>query len=290
MRLNEHNGFEDLSDFRIGMKVEIPVLKEERKIKSMQRWKTEITSANMGDRAALLFQNVSTSDIDRTVIFEPGALRSVKFVLVNVESIKHFKGELNDRTKLHISSGFEIVMAVCQFLALDSNDEYEVVPKLYEDTKFAILSLEKEIYARENSFYLASKLDEQGKGCRFAFYGKFLRLLENETEIKRFKRKRKTGKVERIENETNLICSSMFKKESKVDIYSGMKVYLTNGEVGLIEGAFGKSGKIRIHIPDGILEKTLKTYKIPPGIEVQLFVKKYVNDGTLKASSPIPAE
>ncbi|VDN30594.1 unnamed protein product [Gongylonema pulchrum] len=198
----------------VGMDVEIAALHERRKIKSMQRWKEDVRSAEMGDRAALLFQNISREDIDRTVVFEPGTLHPVKYLLVNVHRIEYFQGSVNPCSKLHISSGFDTVMGLCQFLSSVSpssnvEDQFEVVPALSDTAKFAILSLERSVYTRRGSFYIASRLDHQGKGCRFVFHGIFLRLLESENQIRRFRRKTKVGRIERVENERSIICSGL---------------------------------------------------------------------------------
>ncbi|EFO28353.1 hypothetical protein LOAG_00130 [Loa loa] len=270
---------------KVGMDVEIAALQEKRKIKSMQRWKEDVCSAGVGDRAALLFHNVSGKDINRTIIYEPGTLHRVQFLLVSVNRVVHFQGILRQGSKLHVSTGFDTVIGQCQFLASalpEEQDHYEVVQELDETVKFAILSLEQFVYTKEGSFFITSRLDYQGKGCRFVFYGTFLKLLNNERQICRFRRKKKVGKVERIENERSIICNSLFKKETNVDTYCKMNVYLSTGEVGRLESAFGKSGKVRISFLEDLPESTMTAYKNGLEIQVVLYFKKFLNDGKIK--------
>ncbi|CAG9532036.1 unnamed protein product [Cercopithifilaria johnstoni] len=274
---------------KVGMDVEIAASQEKRKIKSMQRWKEDVCSAGIGDRAALLFHNIPSKDINRTIIYEPGTLRHVQFLLVSVNRIVYFQGVLRQGSKLHISTGFDTVIGQCQFLTSalpGEEDHYEAVQELDKTVKFAIISLERFIYTKEGNFFITSRLDYQGKGCRFAFYGIFLKLLDSDKQIYRFRRKKKIGKVERIENERSIICNSLFKKETNVDIYCNMNVYLSTGEVGRIESAFGKSGKVRISFLEDLAESTKTAYKKGVEIQVTLYFKKFLNDGKIKCCLP----
>lgn len=273
------------------MDVEIAALQEKRKIRSMQRWKEDVCTAEMGDRAALLFHNVSGKDINRTIIYEPGALRRVQFFLVSVNRVVHFQGVVRQSSKLHVSTGFDTVIGQCQFLASalpGEEDHYEVVQELDGTVKFALLSLERFIYTKEDSFFITSRLDYQGKGCRFVFHGTFLKLLDNDRQICRFRRKKKVGKVERIENERSIICSCLFKKETNIDVYCNMNVYLSTGEVGRLESAFGKNGKARISFLEDLPESTRIAYNNGLEIQVTLYFKKFLNDGKIKCCSPDP--
>ncbi len=57
------------------------------------------------------------------------------------------------------------------------------------------------------------------------------------------------GVVERKHDEMTVICKSLFKKETNIDIFANLSVKLSTGDVGKIEGSFGQSGKIKIRIP-----------------------------------------
>lgn len=47
----------------------------------------------------------------------------------------------------------------------------------------------------------------------------------------------------------SVIGRSLFKKETNIQLFVGLKVQLSTGEQGTIDSAFGQSGKFKIHIP-----------------------------------------
>lgn len=47
----------------------------------------------------------------------------------------------------------------------------------------------------------------------------------------------------------SVIGRSLFKKETNIQLFVGLKVQLSTGEQGIIDSAFGQSGKFKIHIP-----------------------------------------
>lgn len=52
-----------------------------------------------------------------------------------------------------------------------------------------------------------------------------------------------------VTDEYSLIGRSLFKKETNLQLFLGLKVTLSTGESGVIEGGFGQSGKFKIRIP-----------------------------------------
>lgn len=46
-----------------------------------------------------------------------------------------------------------------------------------------------------------------------------------------------------------VIGKNLFKKETNLQLFVGLKVTLSSGETGVIEGGFGQSGKIKIRVP-----------------------------------------
>ena len=76
---------------------------------------------------------------------------------------------------------------------------------------------------------IGSKLDADPNAmtCRIAFRGVIdtvLSMEDNLNSLKLCKRKIKTGLVDRVANDNTIICSHMFNKETKWDVYIGMKV------------------------------------------------------------------
>ncbi len=52
-----------------------------------------------------------------------------------------------------------------------------------------------------------------------------------------------------VTDDYTVIGRNLFKKETNLQLFAGLKVTLSTGETGSIEGGFGQSGKIKIRIP-----------------------------------------
>jgi len=52
-----------------------------------------------------------------------------------------------------------------------------------------------------------------------------------------------------VTDDYTVIGRNLFKKETNLQLFVGLKVTLSTGEKGTIEGGFGQSGKIKIRIP-----------------------------------------
>ena len=138
------------------------------------------------------------------------------------------------------------------------------------------------VLCTQNSLVIGSKLDTDIhlNQCRIGFYGKVLHLFTNKdfkdpssaaaaasasastnhhhlSDLRVYKEKQKEGVVERKHDEYTLIGRSLFKKETNISIFAGLKVQLSTGDKGVIEGAFGQSGKFKIRLSDA-LSKTAK--------------------------------
>ena len=124
-----------------------------------------------------------------------------------------------------------------------------------------------------NSLLIGSKLDTDIhlNQCRIAFHGRVLYSFTNKdfkestdktainlSKLKVYKIKQKEGCVERKHDDFTLIGRSLFKKETNMDLFNGLKVKLSTGEDGVIESGFGQSGKFKVRIMAGLLPTTLE--------------------------------
>uniref|UniRef100_A0A287CZU2 Eukaryotic elongation factor, selenocysteine-tRNA specific n=1 Tax=Ictidomys tridecemlineatus TaxID=43179 RepID=A0A287CZU2_ICTTR len=50
----------------------------------------------------------------------------------------------------------------------------------------------------------------------------------------------------------SVIGRSLFKKETNIQLFVGLRVQLSTGEQGVIDSAFGQSGKFKVHVPGGL--------------------------------------
>ena len=128
-----------------------------------------------------------------------------------------------------------------------------------------------------NSLMIGSKLDTDIhlNQCRIAFHGRVLYSFTNKDfkqpntdatnktaihlkNLKVYKIKQKEGLVERKHDDYTVIGKSLFKKETNMDLFNGLKVSLSKGEQGVIESGFGQSGKFKVRVMSGLLPATLE--------------------------------
>ncbi|KAL6730296.1 hypothetical protein Aduo_001278 [Ancylostoma duodenale] len=268
---------------RINQEIEIPILKEKKKVKGLESWKRPVEEVSAGERAAILVQQLNADSISRTMICSPGALTEMDSCIASVSEISFYRGTVSSGMKVHVSTGFETIMADCQFLRADG-DEYEQLTTL-EKPCVCWLTFERPVYTRSSSFYIAAKLDHQGRGCRFLFYGQLGEPLK-EPKLRRFVRKERVGKAERVENARSIVCNSLFKKETKMSIFEGMPVKLSTGEIGRIASAFGKGGKARVELSTPLANSTVELISSGGDVEVRMYMKKYIGEKELKGYLP----
>ena len=69
------------------------------------------------------------------------------------------------------------------------------------------------------------------------------------------KQKVKYGKVDKVVDISNLHIKDLFSKETSLKVFNGLKVILTEtGQSGILDGTFGKSGKIKVKMDEPINE------------------------------------
>ncbi|KAG5274957.1 hypothetical protein AALO_G00142020 [Alosa alosa] len=131
--------------------------------------------------------------------------------------------------------------------------------------QWALLEFEKPVTCPPHCLAIGSRLDTDihANTCRLAFYGRLLHGMEEknyaETTLPRLlisKDKQREGSVERVTDDYTVIGRNLFKKETNLQLFVGLKVTLSSGESGVIEGGFGQSGKVKIRIPEGLKEET----------------------------------
>lgn len=144
------------------------------------------------------------------------------------------------------------------------------------DFNYETNSTSQSVLCIHDSLVIGSKLDTDIhlNQCRIAFYGRVMHSFANKdfkeaqivpinslktqpnitnlTSLKVYRNKCKTGLVERKHDETTIIGKALFKKETNMDLFVGMKVTLSTGDCGYIEAGFGQSGKFKVRIPGKI--------------------------------------
>ena len=128
----------------------------------------------------------------------------------------------------------------------------------------ALFKFDVSVLIPDDSIYIASKLDadESMQGCRIAFHGTVLEVVENgdnfqKTTLKVFKRKQKIGVIDRVVSDNEAICKNLFKGNFDMNKLNGFKVIREcDGAVGEIRGNFGsaKNAKFKAYFRDGGLD------------------------------------
>ncbi|XP_068171441.1 selenocysteine-specific elongation factor isoform X2 [Antennarius striatus] len=281
--------------------VEIPALKVNKKIKSVQMFRKPVSGAMQGDRVGVCVTQFDPKLLERGVVCAPGSLHTLYAAVISVRKIGYFKGSLATRAKFHITVGHETVMAKITFFGLPLIDNSHPSadgnaapskPSLldtpftfdreysYQDEyitsqaeassgpdpeQWALLEFERPVTCPSLCLVIGSKLDTDihTNVCRLAFHGHLLHGFEDKSysetalpHLRIFKTKHKEGQVERVTDDYTVIGRTLFKKETNLQLFVGLKVMLSTGETGVIEGGFGQSGKFKIRIPEGLCLET----------------------------------
>ncbi|KNC85442.1 hypothetical protein SARC_02392 [Sphaeroforma arctica JP610] len=277
---------------KAGDTVEIPSLKIKKKVKSLQMFRQPVDGLAQSDRGAILVTQFDAKLLERGYACTEGSIPTAYAMICTANRVRIYKPELKSGTKFHVSVGHQTVMAEAQFFGIvddggtdegssgdftfdrdyihlanyaeASTQDSPGVPKVKDI--YVLLNLAQPLLCPPDSLYIASRLDADinSKAVRLAFHGRISSLMASPKykadtlpRLLIYKRKFREGTVDRIVNANSLIGRGLFKKETNIKIFTGMKVTLSTGENGFIDGAFGQSGKFSVQIPGGLSEDTL---------------------------------
>ncbi|XP_049547190.1 selenocysteine-specific elongation factor [Anopheles darlingi] len=264
----------------VGDKVEIPKLKLERKVRSIQMFRQSYTTIRQGDRAGICITQFDPKSLERGIVCAADYAHYVYAAILKITPLRYYKRPIRSKAKFHITCGYETVLATILLFSTDGKEpfsydrQYEFLEELTDDaianrTVFALLEFEKPILATPDALIIGSKLDsdiQHNTDCRIAFHG-HLRLTMREPNyvdsvlpgLQVFKQKCKTGTIQRIVNEQELIVAGLFKKAgSNRQVFLGLTVTLSSGDRGVIEDTFGTGGKVKLRFHQPITAEVLE--------------------------------
>ncbi|XP_014669065.1 PREDICTED: selenocysteine-specific elongation factor-like [Priapulus caudatus] len=131
--------------------------------------------------------------------------------------------------------------------------------------QFALLEFEHPVTCVRDSIVIGSRLDADAhaNACRLAFHGRVVAAATDAgyaatllPRLRVYKEKAREGIAERVADAYTVVGRALFKRESNVNRFVGLKVALSTGEDGVIEGGFGQSGKFKVRIPAGVKPET----------------------------------
>ncbi|KAK7082836.1 hypothetical protein SK128_000536 [Halocaridina rubra] len=269
--------------------VEIPSLKVTKKVKSIQMFRKPVERASQGDRVGMCVTQFDPKQLERGLVGMPGLIQISFGVIALVKKIAYYKLPIETKSKFHITSGHETVIAKATFFGTEKNLDiknnfiydhiYKYQHELLDHSKsldddkselkslhqFAVLEFERPTQILPSSVLIGSKLDMDvhTNMCRLAFQGKVLEVFTDKnyhmsqlSAVKVCKNKSKDGVVERVLNENEVIVKNLLKKDTNIQLFLGFKVLLSTGEEGMIDGTFGQSGKLKIRISGGLKDTT----------------------------------
>lgn len=278
-------------------------IRETRRVKSIQMFRQPMDSANQGDRIGLCITQFDSKTLERGIIASPGHASFVTAGIIELNKIKYFKETITSNNKYHLSIGYETVMgkvtmfksgAQNTFHEFDWSHQYEFLPELADNLYasdhmlgesariFALLQFDKPIIVFHGSLVIASKLDINidSNQCRLAFWGKLNEICVynrittfNINNLKVFRNKSKTGTIQRLVNQNEVIVDRLFEKNSNRELFVGLKVQFSTGEVGIMESTFGSTSKVKVRIlGDGLTNETMARLQNKNNIDNQVIV------------------
>lgn len=285
---------------KVNDQVEIPKLRSSRKVRSIQMFGKPVESSSQGDRIGMCLSQFN-EPMERGILAAPGTVKTIFAAVIPLNRIKYFKNRVKSKGKFHMSVGYETVMAkIVLFYKSENSDEFIYLDELPEHTEsltepylesiFVLIEFEKAVLAPTNSLVIASKLDIDlhANTCRLAFYGRIDRFSEDKDyhttflpQLKIFKEKFKEGIIQRVVNDHEFIVTNLFKKQADRQIYIGLKVSLSTGELGTITSTFGQTNKLNVQFVSALSKETLAKVNSKE-VKVCLRYKKYIYDKSNK--------
>ena len=253
--------------------------------------------------------------MERTYLCAPGSVPTFAAAVAEVERIRFFKGALESKSKLHVTLGHATVLAEVLFFgrprgevprggsaAFDLDREYEYLPALADPRRsaaggeegedgardaWALLRFERPVTCPPDSFFIGSRLDFDihSSACRLGVHGRLRGSVDSAdpralARLKVYKTKAREGVVDRVEKDgTTAVCKGLFKRETDLSPFVGMRVRTAGGNEGTIASSFGKSGKFKVEF---------RAPLAPGDRTLTLEFKKYVFDPEKKAMHQPP--
>lgn len=166
----------------------------------------------------------------------------------------------------------------------------------YYDTQRHSLIRQCNCVALQGALCIGARLDDPGTGsaCRIAFSGRVAAAVNPADTaavartLRVYKTKQREGCIERVlPDGHSVVVRDLLKKETDVAVFVGLKVcvcardadcrtvapwqvHTPAGEQGIIQGGFGKSGKVKVVFSQGVASE--------PGTPVVLQFRRFVFD------------
>ncbi|CAD7700999.1 unnamed protein product [Ostreobium quekettii] len=135
--------------------LEIPHLKEKRKVKSMQMFKQNALKIQGGDRAGVCVTNLDPAKIERGLAAAPGTVPTFQGAIAWVDKIRFYSGSVKSKSKFHVTVGHSTVMATVRFFSTVAGamgSEEEAVNALLQRLSHLSLKKPSDKFCFENEY------------------------------------------------------------------------------------------------------------------------------------------
>ncbi|KAI9193534.1 uncharacterized protein BJ171DRAFT_636014 [Polychytrium aggregatum] len=209
----------------------------------MQSFKKPVTTVAQGDRVGICVTKLEPSLVERGMLAAPGSVIFAHAALATAKRIRYFKPEIASKTKIHDDFDFQQEYQYEPLLP-DHREAPGQTTNLYS----VLLEFDKPIALPQG--IVSSSPQSLMTIIRFTDVCSMLWQTPNYKEqlakmLRVYKLKEKVGTIDRVVDERMLIGAKMFKKETNLELFVGMKVVLGSSHEGTIESGFGQSGKFR---------------------------------------------
>lgn len=89
----------------VGDAIELPQLKQQRRIKSMQVFRQPVQRCQRGDRVGICVTQLDAGLIERGLACSPGAVPTYQGALAVVSKVRFYPGDVRSQGKMHVIVG-----------------------------------------------------------------------------------------------------------------------------------------------------------------------------------------
>eukprot|EP00752_Nemacystus_decipiens_P012038 g10673.t1 len=102
-------------EVKVNQLVELPTLRLQKKVKSMQMFRKPVSIARAGDRVGVCLASLDAKLLERGVVTTPGSVRPISAAIAVVRKVTAFTGQCVSGGYCHVSLGHTTVMATATF-------------------------------------------------------------------------------------------------------------------------------------------------------------------------------
>lgn len=108
----------------VGDSIELPELRLQRKVRSIQVFRQAVQEARCGDRAAIAVTQLEAATVERCLLAAPGSVPSFSAAIARVDKIRFYVGNVKSKSRMHVSVGHVTLMSELAFFGLPDASQH----------------------------------------------------------------------------------------------------------------------------------------------------------------------